>query len=62
MKSAEIDKGVSGQWIQELVVSYTKSIDLSGDLAKTHAVEILSMLTSETKRQVSDAKLDKPIE
>jgi hypothetical protein len=62
MKSAEIDKGVSGQWIQELVASYTKSIDLSGDLAKTHAVEVLSMLTSETKRQVSDAKLDKPIE
>jgi len=62
MKSAEIDKGVSGQWIQELVVSYTKSIDLSGDLAKTHAVEVLSMLTSETKRQVSEAKLDKPIE
>jgi hypothetical protein len=62
MKTAEIDKGVSGQWIQELVASYTKSIDLSGDLAKTHAVEVLSMLTSETKRQVSDAKLDKPIE
>ena len=62
MKTAEIDKNVSGQWIQELVASYTKSIDLSGDLAKTHAIEVLSMLTSETKRQVSDAKLDKPIE
>jgi len=58
MKSAEVDKTVSAQWIQDLVASYTKSIDLSGDLAKTHVIEILSILTAETKREASEAKLD----
>lgn len=58
MKTAEVDKTVSAQWIQELVASYTKSIDLSGDLAKTHVIEILSLLTSDTKREASEAQLD----
>lgn len=58
MKIAEVDKSVSAQWIQDLVASYTKSIDLSGDLAKTHVVEILSILNTETKREASEAKLD----
>lgn len=58
MKGAEIDKDVSAKWIQDLVESYTKSIDLSSDLAKTHVIEILSILTSETKREAAEAKLD----
>jgi hypothetical protein len=58
MKTAEVDKTVSAQWIQELVASYTKSIDLSGDLAKTHVIEILSLLTSDTKREAAEAQLD----
>lgn len=58
MKAAEVDKSVSAQWIQDLVASYTKSIDLSGDLAKTHVIEILSILTAETKKEASEAKLD----
>jgi hypothetical protein len=58
MKSEEIDKNVSATWIQELVASYTKSIDLSSDLAKTHVIEILSILTEEAKREASKAKLD----
>ncbi len=58
MKTAEVDKAVSAQWIQELVASYTKSIDLSGDLAKTHVIEILSLLTSDTKREAAEAQLD----
>lgn len=58
MKIAEVDNGVSAQWIQELVASYTKSIDLSSDLAKTHVIEILSILTAETKREAADAQLD----
>lgn len=58
MKGAEIDKNVSAKWIEELVVSYTKSIDLSSDLAKTHVIQIVSILSEETKREVSKAKLD----
>lgn len=58
MKGAEISGEVSAKWIQDLVESYTKSIDLSGDLAKTHVVKIISSLTSEAKREASEAKLD----
>ena len=58
MEAAAVDKTVSAQWIQELVASYTKSIDLSGDLAKTHVIEILSLLTSDTKREAAEAQLD----
>ena len=57
-KVAQVDNAISAQWIQELVGSYTKSIDLSGDLAKTHVIEILSILTGESKREASSAKLD----
>ena len=58
MKSSDIDKSLSEKWIKELVASYTKSIDFSGDLVKTHVIEILSLLASEIKRQVSDIKLE----
>jgi len=58
MNVAQVDNAVSAQWIQELVGSYTKSIDLSGDLAKTHVIEILSILTGESKREASSAQLD----
>lgn len=58
MKNAEIEKDVSAKWVADLVDSYTKSIDLSGDLAKTHVVEILSLLTGEAKKEASNAKLD----
>lgn len=58
MKSAEVAKDVSAKWIQDLVESYAKSIDLSSDLAKTHVIEILSVLTSEAKREAAEAKLD----
>jgi hypothetical protein len=58
MKNAEIEKDISAKWVADLVDSYTKSIDLSGDLAKTHVVEILSLLTGEAKKEASNAKLD----
>lgn len=54
----EIDKTVASRWIEELVSSYTKSIDLSSDLAKTHVVQVLSLFKEEAKREVSKAKLD----
>ena len=59
MKNAEIEKEVSAKWIADLVESYTKSIDLSGDLAKTHVIEVFSLLKNEAKSQASKASLDK---
>ncbi len=58
MKSAEVDASISAKWVEDLVANYTKSIDLSGDLARTHVIEILSMINSEAKKGASDAKLD----
>lgn len=58
MRGAEVANDVAAKWIQELVESYKKSIDLSSDLAKTHVVEILNTLTVATKKQAADAGLD----
>jgi hypothetical protein len=58
LQSQEIDKNVASKWIEELVESYTKSIDLSSDLAKTHVVQIVSFFKEEAKQEVSKAKLD----
>jgi hypothetical protein len=58
MQQAEVDKDVSNKWLEELVSSYTRSLDLSGDLAKTHVIEILSLLTNEAKTEASKASLD----
>ena len=58
LKGAEIANDVTAKWIQELVESYTRSIDLSSDLAKTHVVEILNILMAATKKQAADASLD----
>lgn len=58
LQTQEIDKKVASQWIEELVASYTKSIDLSSDLAKTHVVQVLSIFKEEAKQEVSKAKLD----
>lgn len=58
LQTQEVDKKVASQWIEELVASYTKSIDLSSDLAKTHVVQVLNIFKEEAKREVSKAKLD----
>ena len=58
MKSAEVEKNVAAQWLEDLVSSYSKSIDLSSDLAKTHVVQVLSIFKEETKNEVAKAKLD----
>jgi len=58
LQAQEIDKKVASQWIEDLVASYTKSIDLSSDLAKTHVVQVLGIFKEEAKQEVSKAKLD----
>lgn len=59
MNAAEVDKNVSNKWIEELVSTYTKSLDLSSDLAKTHVIDILGMLTNEAKNAAVSGQLDK---
>ena len=49
LKKADVDSKVASQWTQDLVDSYTKSIELSGDLAKTHAIDVIGKLRESTK-------------
>lgn len=52
LNNAQLDSNVTSKWIHELVESYTKSLDLSSELAKTHVVDILGLINEETKKQV----------
>ncbi len=56
LKDAQVDKNVISERVEELVKSYTKSLDTSADLVETHAVDIISMLREETKKTVNDVK------
>ena len=49
LKKADVGSKVASQWTQDLVDSYTKSIELSGDLAKTHAIDVIGKLRESTK-------------
>lgn len=59
LKNTSVDDKIASQWIQELVDSYTKSIELSSDLAKTHVVEIIGELKERAKEEVKSATLEK---
>lgn len=52
LKNADVDSKVASQWTQDLVDSYTKSIELSSDLAKTHAIDVIGKLRESTKAEV----------
>ena len=58
LESQEIDKKIASQWIEDLVSSYTKSLDLSGDLAKTHVISIFNLFKETAKEEASKAKFD----
>lgn len=58
LQAQDVDKKVASQWIEDLVASYTKSIDLSSDLAKTHVVQVLNIFKEEAKQEISKASLD----
>jgi len=44
LKQAEVDKVVAAEWIQDLVRSYTESLNTSMDLVNTRVVETLGDL------------------
>jgi hypothetical protein len=52
LKVIEVDKSVSAQWIQELVKSYTQSLDLSNSLVETHTQDLIGKLKQETQQAV----------
>ncbi len=55
LKNASVDSNVASQWTQELVDSYTKSIDLSSDLAKTHVIDVIGKIRESAKAEIKSA-------
>lgn len=55
LKNASVDSNVASQWTQELVDSYTKSIDLSSDLAKTHVIDVIGKIRESAKTEIKSA-------
>ena len=54
LKESQIDDAVAAEWLKELVNSYTKSLDLSSDLAKTHMLDLLGIIKSNMKETISN--------
>lgn len=54
LKASQVESNVASQWVQELVTSYTKSLDLSGDLAKTHVLDIIGKLREDSKKIIAE--------
>ena len=58
LKKAEVESSVASQWIQDLVDSYTKSIDISSDLAKSHVIDVIGKIRNRAKKEISPVKSD----
>ncbi len=58
LKKAEVESSVASQWVQDLVDSYTKSIDISSDLAKTHVVDVIGKIRNRAKKEIMPVKSD----
>ena len=54
LKESQIDDAVAAEWLKELVNSYTKSLDLSSDLAKTHMLDLLGIIKSNMKDSLTE--------
>jgi hypothetical protein len=54
LSEAQVDKNVSSKWIENLVESYTNSLDASNDLIKINVVEKLNELKKECKNEISN--------
>jgi hypothetical protein len=59
LKNSGIDNSVASQWIQELVASYTKSLDVSSDLANHQVINTIGKLKEETKQEIKTAQKPK---
>jgi len=53
LKQAEVDSETVSEWTKELVKSYTTSLNLSSDLAKTHITDMMGNIREDAKTEVS---------
>lgn len=54
LSESQVDGDVASKWLEELVDSYTKSLDLSSSLIEEHTLDTIGKIRAE-------AKLNKPI-
>jgi hypothetical protein len=59
MKKADVDSKVASEWIKELVNSYTNSLDVSSDLAKTNVIDVIGMIRDNSKTEVNTLNMKK---
>ncbi|MBF0413530.1 MAG: nickel transporter [Desulfamplus sp.] len=58
LKQANVESETVSSWIKELVTSYTTSLDLSSDLAKTQITDILEQIKKTQQKEVNSVNID----
>lgn len=57
LKDSQVDDTVASKWVEELVNSYTKSLDLSSGLVEEHTLETIGKLREDAKKSAKQAEL-----
>ena len=57
LKDSQVDSEVASKWVEELVNSYTKSLDLSSGLVEEHTLETIGKLRDDAKKSVKQSDL-----
>ena len=53
LEEVKMDKKATDLWISELVTSYTKSLDISSELAKDHVLDMMGILRDSSKESIN---------
>lgn len=58
LNQSQVDNQVASKWLKELVDSYTKSLDLSGNLIEEHTLDTIGIIRSEAKLNKPSVSID----
>lgn len=58
LQETKLDAKVTSSWIVDLVKSYTKSLDLSSDMAKEETLDIIGNIKKKAKDTVNDENVN----
>ena len=56
LKESKIDDEVNKKWLMDFVESMNRSLDLSGDIAKSYTIDLLNTINENLTNQVNKAK------
>lgn len=60
MKDSQVSTDVANQWIQELVNSYTKSLDVSAALIEEHTFDTIGNIRNKAKETINSTVIETP--